>query len=75
MSEAVVVALITGVLAFAGTALGAWMSNRKSTSLIIYRLDRLEEKTDKHNKVIERTFELEKDRDLIKQRLTALETK
>lgn len=75
MSEAVVVALITGLLAFAGTAIGAWLSNRKSTSLILYRLDRLEEKTDKHNQVIERTYQLEKNQDLIKQRLTQLEAK
>ena len=72
MSDAVIVALITGVLAFAGTALGAWLSNRKSTSLILYRLDRLEEKTDKHNQVIERTFALEKKTDLIEQKLELL---
>lgn len=75
MSEAVVVAIITGGLAFAGTAIGAWLSNRKSTSLILYRLDRLEEKTDKHNQVIERTYQLEKNQDLMKQRLTQLEAK
>lgn len=69
MSEAVIVALITGVLAFAGTAVGAWLSNRKSTTLIMYRLGELEKKQDKHNNLIERTYRLEERTALLEQRL------
>lgn len=82
MSEAIVVALIAGLLSFAGSALTAFLTNRKSTALITYRLDiiekkqdKLEQKQDKYNNVIERTFLLEKDRDFHEQRLSALEKK
>ena len=39
---------------------GSWIANRKSTALIEYRLKQLEEKVNKHNNLIERTYELEK---------------
>ena len=55
MSEAIIVALITGVLALLGT----YLSNRKSAALIAYRLSELEKKVEKHNNVIERTYKLE----------------
>lgn len=50
-------AIITGLLSLAGV----YLSNRKSTALIAYRLEELEKKVDKHNKVVERTFVLEGD--------------
>jgi hypothetical protein len=50
-------AIITGLLSLAGV----YFSNRKSTALIAYRLEELEKKVDKHNKVVERTFVLEGD--------------
>lgn len=44
----------------AGCALlGTYLSNRKSTALMEYRLKQLETKVDKHNSVIERTYKLE----------------
>jgi len=48
-------ALITA----AGALLGTYLSNRKSTALMEYRLKQLETKVDKHNNVIERTYRLE----------------
>ena len=59
MSDAVVSALITGGLALAGTMAGAYFSNRRAGALIEYRLKMLEEKVDKHNNVVERTYALE----------------
>jgi hypothetical protein len=56
MSETIIVALI----AFAGTLCGSFFAQRKSTALIAYRLEQLEKKVDKHNSVVERTYELEK---------------
>ena len=53
--------IIVGLLALAGTLSGSWLANRKSTALIAYRLEQLEKKVDKHNSVVERTFQLEKD--------------
>lgn len=48
-------ALVTGLLSLAGV----YFANRKSSALIAYRLQKLEEKVDKHNQVVERTFKLE----------------
>lgn len=56
VSEAVIVAL----LGFAGTLTGAYLANRRSSAVIAYRLEALEKKVDRHNTVIERTYELEK---------------
>ena len=48
-------ALGTGLLSL----IGVYVANRKSSALIAYRLEQLEKKVDKHNKVVERTFILE----------------
>ena len=56
MSDAVIV----GLLSLLGTLCGAYFANRKSSALIEYRLQELEKKVDRHNSVIERTYELEK---------------
>lgn len=58
MSEswiAVISAVITGLLSL----WGVYAANRKSSALIAYRLNKLEEKVDKHNSLIERTYILE----------------
>jgi hypothetical protein len=55
MSENIVVALI----AFAGTLLGSYFAQRKSTALVVYRLEQLENKVDKHNSIIERMYKVE----------------
>lgn len=52
-------AIIVGVLSLCGTLGGAYLANRKSSALIAYRLEQLEEKVNKHNGVIERTYALE----------------
>lgn len=52
-------AIIVAVLALVGTLCGTWLSNRKSSALIAYRLEQLEKKVDKHNRVVERTYQLE----------------
>ena len=55
MTETVLVALLSLV----GTLTGAYTANRKSIALIVYRLEQLENKVNKHNQVIERTYKLE----------------
>lgn len=58
MSDAIIAALSalgTGLLSL----IGVYFANRKSSALIAYRLEELEKKVDKHNKVVERTFILE----------------
>ena len=53
--ETIIAALITAGFAF----LGVYMSNRKQAALVAYRLEKLEEKVDKHNSVVERMYRLE----------------
>ena len=55
MSEAIIVAL----LGFAGTLLGSLFGVLTAQKLTQYRLSQLEEKVNKHNNLIERTFKLE----------------
>ena len=55
MSETVLVA----VLSLAGTVLGSALGIIASSRLTQYRIQKLEEKVQKHNNLIERTYKLE----------------
>ena len=68
MSDVIVVALIS----LAGTALGTWGGIRQANKLTNYRIEQLERKVDKHNNVIERTYQLEKDMAIVKEDLKNL---
>ena len=65
--------IIVGILSLIGTLAGAYLANRKSSALIAYRLQELEKKVDKHNTVIERTYELEKRADVFENRMKVQE--
>ena len=51
--------IIVGVLALAGTLIGSLISNNKTQALVTYRLQQLEDKVNKHNKLVERMYNLE----------------
>ena len=51
--------VLVAILSLVGTLAGAYIANRKSIALIVYRLEQLETKVNKHNQVIERTYKLE----------------
>ena len=55
MSDTIVVALIS----FAGSAIGALIGIIVNTKLTNYRLEQLENKVNKHNNLIDRTYKLE----------------
>lgn len=55
MSETVIV----GLLSLTGTLVGAFGGIITANKLTTYRIERLEEKVNKHNNVIERTYKLE----------------
>ncbi len=55
MNDAIIVAL----LGFAGTLCGSLFGVLAAQKLTQYRLSQLEEKVNKHNNLIERTFKLE----------------
>ena len=52
-------AIIVAVLGFAGTLLGSLFGVLAAQKLTQYRLSQLEDKVNKHNNLIERTFKLE----------------
>lgn len=61
------------VLSLVGTLAGAYLANRKSTALIAYRLEELEEKVNKHNQLVERTYKLEQQMEVIEAKLEGAE--
>lgn len=85
MTEAIIVAIITGVLTLAGVIISNSRSDAVQTERIEQLrkdLSRIETKQDKHNEVIERTFRLEDRANLTdaelkrhNERLKALEQK
>lgn len=69
MSEAIIVAVITGAFALAGT----YISNRKTASLIEYRILKLEEKVDLHNNFASRIPVIEEKIEVANHRISDLE--
>jgi len=61
--------VIVAVLALVGTLCGSWLSHRKSTALIAYRLALLEQKVEKHNRLVERTYDLEKEMEVVEEQV------
>ena len=55
MTEAIIVA----ILGFAGTLVGSLLGVVAAQKLTQYRLSQLEEKVNRHNNLIERTYKLE----------------
>lgn len=62
-------AIIVAILGMIGALGGSWIANRKSMALIEYRLKQLEEKVNKHNNLIERTYQLEKEVAIIQEEM------
>jgi hypothetical protein len=60
--------IIVAVLSLIGTLAGSYLAHRASSALISYRLEQLEIKVNKHNNLIERTYEVEKRCDLYEEK-------
>ena len=61
--------IIIAIIGFLGTLAGSYFANRKNMALIEYRLKQLEEKVNKHNNLIERTYQLEKQVAIIQEEI------
>ena len=68
MSEPVLVAVLSLVGTLVGTLGGILVSNR----LVVYRIEQLEKKVEKHNSVVERTFKLEGEMKEVQHEVTDL---
>ena len=65
MSESIIVALT----AFAGGDIDGELFLAQKRGIDTYRLEQLEKKVDKHNSVIERTYQLEKRADVVDEKI------
>lgn len=65
MDNSITVALISFAGTFAGT-LGGILASNKLTN---YRIEQLEKKVEKHNKVVERVYKLEKEEAVMEEEI------
>lgn len=61
MTETIIAALISGGVAIIVCVITQAVQAATMRKLLEYRLEQLEKKVDKHNNLIERTYELEKE--------------
>lgn len=59
MTEAIVVALITGAISLIGTLITTRTSAKSTQALVDYKISELQKSVEKHNSVIDRTYKLE----------------
>ena len=64
--------LVAG-LALLGTVLGSVLGIREANRLVVYRLEQLEKKVDRHNQVISRTYLLEQQEAVLSERMRSAE--
>lgn len=67
--ETVIATVITGIITLAVCMINNHYQNNSTRSLIEYRLKKLEEKVDKHNSVVERTYRLEEEMALHEEKI------
>ena len=65
MSETIIVAILSLIGTLAGSLLGIIAANK----LVIYRIEQLEKKVEKHNNVLERVYDLEKSEAVTKEEI------
>lgn len=65
--------IIVAIIAFLGTLAGTFGGILASSKLTNFRLQKLEEKVDKHNSVIVRTYRLEEQMKVVNHRIKDLE--
>ena len=75
MNPTIVAALISSTAAIIVCLISNWFVMRKTQKanqdnivLIAYRLEQLEKKVDKHNNMIERTYDLERRSDVLEEK-------
>lgn len=69
MSEAIICAFISAASAIVVCVLTQRAAAKKTEALIVYRLEELEKKVDKHNNLVERTYKLEERTELQEEKI------
>ena len=65
--------VIVAVIGLIGTLASVYFVNKKTTALILYRVDQLEQKVNKHNNLIDRMYKAESNIEIIQQEVEQLE--
>ena len=65
MSETIIVA----ILSLAGTLMGSLLGILAANKLVVYRIEQLEKKVEKHNQVVERVYSLERSEAVIEEEI------
>ena len=65
----IIIAIIGGLCVAIPSIIATISSNKKSNSLIIYRIDEVEQKVKEHNNLINRMYEVEKRIALLEEEL------
>ena len=68
MNEAIIVAFISLFGTLGGSLLGVLASNR----LTVYRIEQLEKKVEKHNNLVERTYRIEEEQEVEKEKFKVI---
>ena len=68
MSESVIVAVLSLFGTLGGSLLGVLASNK----LTVYRIEQLEKKVEKHNNLVERTYKLEEEQEVEKEKIKVI---
>lgn len=61
--------IVVAVLSLIGTLAGAYLSNKKSSALIAYRLECLEEKANGINTIEERVYRIEENQSVVDEKI------
>lgn len=61
--------IIVGILSLFGTLIGSLSGILTANKLTNYRIEQLEKKVEKHNNVLERVYELEKNEAVIQEEI------
>lgn len=69
MDNSVIVAIVSGLCVAIPSVVATILSNNKAQALMSYRIDELDKKVEKHNKVIERTFRLEEEVHILEEKM------
>ena len=73
MDTAIVVAIISGLCVGIPSLIATVLSNSAFKRLIVYRIDQLEVKVNKHNQIVERTYKLEQAQAVLSERINSIE--
>lgn len=61
--------IIVALLSLLGTAIGSLAGILAANKLVVYRIEQLEKKVEKHNNLIERTYKLEESVTLLDEKI------